>query len=79
MPPAWKAFRSPSESPKGVATAEGRTTRDRADEDDVAQLAGALKAARRAHRAYLAELRLGDTEPAEDWSTWYAEYLLGER
>jgi hypothetical protein len=47
--------------------------------DDVAQLAGALRAARRAHRAYVAELRLGDTESAEDWATWYAEYLLGER
>jgi hypothetical protein len=47
--------------------------------DEVAQLAEALRAAERAHRAYLAELRLGDVEPAEHWSTWYAEYLLGRR
>jgi hypothetical protein len=52
---------------------------DRPDEDDVAQLAGALRAARRARRAYVAELRIGDVKPAEDWATWYAEYLLGER
>jgi hypothetical protein len=43
------------------------------------QLADALRNAERAHRAYRAELRLGDVEPAEDWSTWYAEYLLGMR
>lgn len=48
-------------------------------EDAVMQLAGALRTAERAHRAYLAELRLGDVEPADDWSTWYAEYLLGLR
>jgi len=48
-------------------------------DDAVAQLAGALRIAKRAHRAYLNELRLGDVEPAEDWSTWYAEYLLGVR
>jgi hypothetical protein len=47
--------------------------------DDVGQLAGALRTAERAHRAYLTELRQGDVEPAEDWSTWYAEYLLGLR
>lgn len=61
------------------AADEKPPTRDRADEDEVAQLAGVLRAARRAHRAYLAELRLGDTTPAEDWSTWYAEYLLGKQ
>jgi hypothetical protein len=48
-------------------------------DDEVAQLAAALRSAERAHRAYLAELRLGDVEPSEDWSTWYAEYLLGLR
>jgi hypothetical protein len=48
-------------------------------DDAVVQLAGALRTAERAHGAYLAELRLGDVEPAEDWSTWYAEYLLGLR
>ena len=48
-------------------------------DDAVGQLAGALRTAERAHRAYLAELRQGDVEPAEDWSTWYAEYLHGLR
>jgi hypothetical protein len=48
-------------------------------DDAVVQLAGALRAAERAHRAYLAELRLGDVEPAENWATWYAEYLLALR
>ena len=57
-----------------AAAADG-TERD----DAVVRLAGALRTAERAHRAYLAELRLGDVEPAEDWSTWYAEYLLGLR
>ena len=47
--------------------------------DAVTQLAGALRTAERAHRAYRAELRLGDVEPADHWSTWYAEYLLGLR
>jgi len=48
-------------------------------EDAVMQLSGALRTAERAHRAYLAELRVGDVDPAEDWSTWYAEYLVGLR
>jgi hypothetical protein len=48
-------------------------------DDAVGQLAGALRTAKRARCAYLAELRQGDVEPAEDWSTWYAEYLLGLR
>jgi hypothetical protein len=51
----------------------------RRDTEDVEQLRDALRAARRAHRAYLAELRQGGVEPLEDWSTWYAEYLLGLR
>jgi hypothetical protein len=59
---------------KEPATAEGE---DR--NDAVVQLAGALRTAERAHRAYLAELGQGDVEPVEDWSTWYAEYLLGLR
>ena len=55
-------------------------TRDADDPTEaVAQLAGVLRAARRAYRAYRAELRQGDAEPVEDWSTWYAEYLLGQR
>jgi len=48
-------------------------------DDSVEDLARALQAAKRAHCKYLAELRLGDVEPAEDWSVWYAEYLLGRR
>jgi hypothetical protein len=48
-------------------------------DDAVGQLAGALRTAKRAHCAYLTELRQSDVEPAEDWSTWYAEYLLGLR
>jgi len=39
----------------------------------------ALRAAERGYRGYLAELRQGDVEPVDDWSTWYAEYLLGMR
>jgi hypothetical protein len=59
---------------------EKATAGDGQERDDaVGQLAGALRTAKRAHRAYLTELRQGDVEPAEDWSTWYAEYLLGLR
>jgi hypothetical protein len=47
--------------------------------EDVAQLVEALRAAKRSHIQYLAELRQGDVEPAEDWATWYAEFLLGVR
>jgi hypothetical protein len=66
---------SASEASKAAAAAAEGTQRD----DAVMQLAEALRTAERAHRAYRAELRLGDVEPAEDWSTWYAEYLLGLR
>ena len=64
-----------------LATENEKTTAGDGEERDdaVGQLAGALRAAKRAHRAYLTELRQGDVEPAEDWSTWYAEYLLGLR
>jgi len=59
---------------------EKATARDGEKRDDAGgELAEALRAAKRAHHAYLAELRQGDVEPAEDWSTWYAEYLLGLR
>ena len=59
---------------------EKATAGDSQERDDaVRQLARALRTAERAHRAYLTELRQGDVEPAEDWSTWYAEYLLGLR
>ena len=47
--------------------------------EDVGQLADALRAAKRAHSEHLAELWQADVEPAEDWATWYAEYLLGVR
>jgi hypothetical protein len=50
-----------------------------AHRDDVTELREALRAAERGYRAYLAELRQGDVEPVEDWSTWYAEFLLGLR
>jgi hypothetical protein len=59
--------------------AEQTAPRRRQEPDDIAQLAGALRAAKRAHGAYVAELRQADVEPVEDWSTWYAEYLLGQR
>ena len=63
----------------GPATEAAETAaRGAAERDDaVRQLAGALRAAQRAHRAYLAELRQGDVEPLMDWSMWYADYLLG--
>jgi hypothetical protein len=51
----------------------------RQEREDIAQLAAALRAAKRAHRAYVAELCQADVEPAEDWSMWYAEYLFGQR
>ena len=47
--------------------------------EDVAQLADALRAAKRAYVQHVAELRQADVEPAEDSATWYAEYLLGVR
>jgi hypothetical protein len=49
------------------------------DREDVTELREALRAAERGYRAYLTELCQGDVEPVEDWSTWYAEYLLGLR
>ena len=64
-----------------LATENERATAGEGQERDdaVGQLDRALRTAQRAHRAYLTELRQGDIEPAEDWSTWYAEYLLGLR
>ena len=47
--------------------------------EDVFHLAQALREAKRAHAASLAELRQADTDPVEDWAVWYAEYLLGVR
>ena len=60
--------------------AERGTAGDGQERDDaVSQVAAALRAAERAHHRYVNELRQGDVESAEDWSTWYAEYLLGLR
>lgn len=76
--PTAQMHPEPAEVP---ATVAGETAAGGGKEHDdaVGQLAGALRAAKRAHRAYVTELRQGDVEPAEDWSTWYAEYLLGLR
>ena len=51
----------------------------RVSDAEVRWLSEALRAAKRAHAAYIAELRQADVEQAENWSTWYAEYLLGVR
>jgi hypothetical protein len=71
-----RAEHSPS-SP--TAHGDSEPPRTRGDSDEVVQLGEALRAAERAYRSYRSELRQGDVEPAEDWSTWYAEYLLGVR
>lgn len=78
MSPRAHAFQEPGEI---LATEDEKAAAGEAQERDdaVGQLAKALRIAQRAHRAYLNELCLGDVEPAEDWSTWYAEYLLGLR
>jgi hypothetical protein len=47
--------------------------------EDVSRLAEALRAAKQAHSASLAELCQADADPVEDWAVWYAEYLLGVR
>jgi hypothetical protein len=76
--------------PRETSATDGKAAAGDGQErnDAVAQLAGTLRTAKRARRAYLAEHRQGDylaelrrrdVEPAEDWSTWYAEYLLGLR
>jgi hypothetical protein len=63
-----------------VTQDESATARNGQEDDGaVGELAGALRTAERAYHAHLAELRQGDVEPAEDWSSWYAEYLLGLR
>jgi hypothetical protein len=67
--------------PREISATEvkARARDGRQSDDSVDQLARALRAAERAYQANLNELRQGDVEPAEDWSTWYAEYLLGQR
>jgi hypothetical protein len=78
--PMWPLAHVNPEPPEISATDAKATARDGQESDDsVEQLAKALRTAERAHGAYLSELRLGDVEPSEDWSTWYAEYLLGQR
>lgn len=42
------------------------------------QLADAMQATRRAYARHLADLCLGDVQPAEDWADWYAGYLLAD-
>jgi hypothetical protein len=69
----------PGETAPAPARRFGGGARRRGREAEVAQLAEALRAANRAHARYVAELRQGEVEPAEDWATWYAEYLLGEQ
>jgi hypothetical protein len=73
-----RAHVSASEATK-TAAAAAAAANDTKRDDAVMQLARALRTAERAHRAYRAELRVGDVEPTDDWSTWYAEYLLGLR
>jgi hypothetical protein len=79
--PMWPMAHSYPEPAQISATKHAKAAfGDGKERDDaVGQLAGALRAAKRARRAYLTELHEGDVEPAEDWSTWYAEHLLGLR
>ena len=74
--PMWPMAHIYAEQGAILATENEKAT---AGKDEVGQLAEELRAAKRAHHAYLTELRQGDVEQAEDWSTWYAEYLLGLR
>jgi hypothetical protein len=69
--------RSVSDADKLMAREPGGRTSQSATADDVAHLADALRAAKHAHAGHLAELLQADVEPAQDWATWYAEYLLG--
>jgi hypothetical protein len=78
--PQWPMAHVYPEPARRFPTGTTEAAAGGAERDDaVVQLADALRNAERAHRAYRAELRLGDVEPAEHWSTWYAEYLLGMR
>jgi hypothetical protein len=76
--PLWPMAHLHAEPVEGSETAAEETETVGGD-DAVVQLARELRTAAHAHRAYLAELGQGDVEPVEDWSTWYAEYLLGLR
>jgi hypothetical protein len=79
--PMWPMAHIHPEPGEILATEDEKAAAGDAQERDkaVGQLAGALRIAQRAHCSYLKEPRLGDVESAEDWSTWYAEYLLGLR
>jgi predicted component of type VI protein secretion system len=80
LPLRPKAHLGPQPAEVSATEANEKAAAEGAEPDDaVGHLAGALRTAERAHRAYLAELRQGDVEPTEEWSTWYAEYLLGLR
>jgi hypothetical protein len=75
--PMWPLAHVNAE-PEETSAPAGKAIARRSEQNDaVDQLADVLRSAKRAYRAYLNELRQGDVEPAEDWSTWYAEYLLG--
>jgi hypothetical protein len=74
----------PQHSP--VSDADKMVARERREElsesitgEDVSRLAEALRAAKQAHSASLAELCQADADPVEDFAVWYAEYLLGVR
>jgi hypothetical protein len=86
--PAGVAGADPDPEPQHspVTDADKTVARERREElsrsitgEDVSRLAEALRAAKRAHSASLAELRQADVGPVEDWAVWYAEYLLGVR
>jgi|tagenome__1003787_1003787.scaffolds.fasta_scaffold20843896_3 hypothetical protein len=68
-----------SDADKMVARERPREPGESITGDDVSRLAEALRAAKQAHSASLAEVCQADAEPVEDWAVWYAEYLLGVR
>lgn len=60
----------------GAQTERGMEPRRPRPAEEFTQLADALRATRRAYARHLADLLLGDVEPADDWADWYAGYLL---
>jgi hypothetical protein len=70
---------SASDADKMVARERRRELSQSITGDDVSRLAEALRAAKHAHSASLAELCQADADPVGDWALWYAEYLLGVR
>lgn len=80
MPDIPEPQRSPAHPSGRMAARErGEEAGQSITGEDVSRLAAALRAAKQAHCASLAELRQADAEPVEDWAVWYAEYLLGVR